>query len=359
VSNVKRKIALLVVAMMVTLLIGEILIRAFGLGPNICPVYAENFQLSDNEVLGYEHVPGSKDGDGVLNSHGMRGHETTLEKPSGVIRIACIGDSICYGLEVDRNLVMSARLESMLNERAGGTGQKYEVLNFGVTGYNASQIVEAVKSKVLKFSPDMIVYAYCLNDPQQYSFEMHSLDALLTGAQRNYLTAREDANGILNKVRVWVLMRYAYQALRGIGPQFEKPDHRTADATWSSLLKGTYPRRFTKLYTEPKTRDPFEANLDELKNLTVDKGIPVLAVVFPVMMHYEKYGLYHIHMDAKRTMKKRGFSVIDLMDMFWMYEVKNKERIGWDALHPKAIGHQLAAEAVLSQMDTSRVLFKK
>ena len=352
----KRKLTLLLLSVIVALITGEFLIRALDLGPNICPVYADSFQLSSNEVLGYELVPGSKDGNGVINAHGMRGPEISLEKPEGVVRIACVGDSICYGLEVDGTLVLSAQLEAMLNKRGG---KRFEILNFGVTGYNAAQVVEVVRTKVLKFNPDMIVYAYCLNDPQRYSFEMHSLDAMLTGAQKNYLVARKGSDGVLEKSRVWVLLRYAWQVIADAGTQLAKPDHRTSDATWASLLKGTYPTRFTKLYTEPKTRDPFERNLDELKKLTVDQDIPVLALVFPILMHYEKYGLYHIHMDAKRTMVKRGFTVIDLMDTFWMYEVKNRERVGWDALHPKASGHRLAAEAVLTYLDKSGAFRKR
>ena len=39
-----------------------------------------------------------------------------------------------------------------------------EVLNFGVSGYNTQQEVETLREKGLRYSPDLVVLAVCVND---------------------------------------------------------------------------------------------------------------------------------------------------------------------------------------------------
>jgi len=65
-----------------------------------------------------------------------------------------------------------------LNRDLANTGVDYEVLNFGVSGYGVAQAVETLRSRALQLDPDIVVYAYCLNDAQAYSLEMANLIAL-------------------------------------------------------------------------------------------------------------------------------------------------------------------------------------
>ena len=71
----------------------------------------------------------------------------------------------------------------------GARGARYEVLNFGVTGYDLSQSVENLRSRGLRYRPDLVISQYCLNDPEGYSSEMESLLGQLSNAEREELRA--------------------------------------------------------------------------------------------------------------------------------------------------------------------------
>jgi len=79
------------------------------------------------------------------------------------VRIAGIGDSGMFGWGVLEAESYLAVLEGSLAGRAGVT---YEVLNFGVPGYNTRLEVEALRARVLPFRPDILIVGWCDNDFQ-------------------------------------------------------------------------------------------------------------------------------------------------------------------------------------------------
>ena len=80
---------------------------------------------SDNPRLRFELRPGSAvraEVDYRVNAEGLRGAETTVEKPAGVRRVAVLGDSIAFGYWVAEGDGFPRQLEAMLNEAAARTG---------------------------------------------------------------------------------------------------------------------------------------------------------------------------------------------------------------------------------------------
>lgn len=94
-----------------------------------------------------------------VNSHGIRGEETPLQKPKNVYRIAVLGDSFMEALQVDLKDTFCTQLERSLNEQSTD-GRIYEVLNFGVSGYGATQQLLMLRHHVLPFDPDAVVLAF-------------------------------------------------------------------------------------------------------------------------------------------------------------------------------------------------------
>ncbi len=92
------------------------------------------------------------------NSFGMRDREYTQAPPDGVVRIALVGMSFVMGAGVENDSTFQALLEDRLNAAAPEGGPRYEVLNFGVASYTQIQLVGAVETKVLEFSPDGLLY---------------------------------------------------------------------------------------------------------------------------------------------------------------------------------------------------------
>jgi len=118
-----------------------------------------------NPLLGHFHAPNMKglwytyrDGTrytATTNSFGFPDSPRTLEKNTP--RIALIGDSVTQCWEMKEQDRCHQVLEDILK-------RTYEVLNFGVRGYGTDQTSLAFETIGVRFSPDVVVYNFCIND---------------------------------------------------------------------------------------------------------------------------------------------------------------------------------------------------
>lgn len=90
-----------------------------------------------------------------INALGLRGADTPRAKPSGVRRVAFLGDSFTWGIGAADSELAS----SLIARRIPGV----EVLNFGVSGYGPIQYLLQT-DEVLAFQPDLIVIVFCLGN---------------------------------------------------------------------------------------------------------------------------------------------------------------------------------------------------
>jgi len=95
-----------------------------------------------------------------INSHGFRGPEISADKPPDTFRIIGVGDSFTFGTGVRREDTFLAVLEAILS----GPGRSVEVLNLGVMGYDTASEVNLLRFFGLKFSPDVVIVCYFMND---------------------------------------------------------------------------------------------------------------------------------------------------------------------------------------------------
>jgi lysophospholipase L1-like esterase len=95
----------------------------------------------------------------ALNSRGYRTGEFARAKAPGVLRIACVGDSWTFGMNVDQDRTYPSRLAADLGARA-------EVLNFGVLGYSSFQGRRLLESRVLDLHPDVVLIGFGMNDSE-------------------------------------------------------------------------------------------------------------------------------------------------------------------------------------------------
>ena len=91
-----------------------------------------------------------------INSHGLRGPETTYEKPPATFRILNLGDSVAMGWGVREENTYGQQLEALLNEQGKGD-LRYEVINAGVPGWNLENDLAYLQAEGLKYEPDLIL----------------------------------------------------------------------------------------------------------------------------------------------------------------------------------------------------------
>jgi len=93
-----------------------------------------------------------------INRWGMRDQDYELQPVAGTHRMAVLGPSNVMGWGVADGNTFEALLERRLNEEmAGKPFAKYEILNFGVPGYNPPQQLVALE-RALAFKPDAVLY---------------------------------------------------------------------------------------------------------------------------------------------------------------------------------------------------------
>ena len=108
----------------------------------------------------------------TFNSHGMRDEEYPLKKGEATFRIAAIGDSVLFGWGVEQDHSYTAVAEKFLNDHSKdhqtaadpSGGPRYEILNFGIPGYNTTMEAALLEKKAAQFDPDMILLHFVSND---------------------------------------------------------------------------------------------------------------------------------------------------------------------------------------------------
>jgi lysophospholipase L1-like esterase len=98
----------------------------------------------------------------ALNDDGFRSPPIRKDKGPGVLRIACIGDSWTFGMNVNQDATYPGRLEALLKQQRPAAS--LEVMNFGVLGYSSFQGLQLLKSRVLDWHPDVLVIGFGMND---------------------------------------------------------------------------------------------------------------------------------------------------------------------------------------------------
>lgn len=93
----------------------------------------------------------------TINSKGLRGREIPYERTPGKARIALLGDSFAWGFGVSDDDALAPQLERAL-------GDGVEVVNMGAIGYGTDQEALFYESEGRRYSPDLVLLVFCLND---------------------------------------------------------------------------------------------------------------------------------------------------------------------------------------------------
>jgi len=196
----------------------------------------------------------------ALNSQGFRSDEFAADR-HGTLRVACVGDSWTFGMNVDQDRTYPSRLSAALR----AADARAEVENFGVLGYSSFQGLELLKSRVLQQRPDVVAIGFGMNDSEVAGYRDRDMIATAPpGVGRRTLEAAKD-------LELYKLLNYLALTLRfhprSIGEYVreQSKDRGSGTVDYSTI----------EPWTRVSPRD-FEANLREMIGLSRASGAAVV-----------------------------------------------------------------------------------
>lgn len=112
-----------------------------------------------------------------INSDGLRDREHPLNPPANTLRIAVLGDSYAEAMQVNEQEAFWAVMEKDLQGCSNLRGRQVEVLNFGQSGFGTTQELLALRHRVWKYSPNVVLLAFTTgNDVSDNSRVLKQID---------------------------------------------------------------------------------------------------------------------------------------------------------------------------------------
>jgi lysophospholipase L1-like esterase len=322
-------LALLLATVLATLAVLEAAVRLARIPVGTVQINRATVRRSSNPRLRFELRPRAVAAAEVeyrVNAAGLRGPEVGEEKAPGVQRVAVLGDSITFGYWVAEADAFPRQLESLLN--AGRGDGRVEVLNFGVPGYNLEQTTETLRARALRFAPDVVVLALCLNDLEgAFSYEY---GLTVDRSRRRENLAGRAADALLQHSRLFAWVEYRLAEREG----------RRAFVRARNPMPGP-------LYAEAvsQQRAELRARLATVAVLLRDAGgVPGLVAVFPTFgERFDRYPHRDLHQAVLSAAREASLEAVDLLDCFSAYDLR-AARV--DVVHPSPLGHRVAAHAI-------------
>jgi len=201
----------------------------------------------------------------ALNDEGFRTAPFRAQKRLGEIRIACVGDSWTFGMNVDQDRTYPARLDALL--RAGGR-QNVDVMNFGILGFSSFQGLELLKSRVLDLQPDVVVIGFGMNDSDVAGYR--DKDVMAPGG----VSWRDRLKAVTSHIESLALLNYLARAVtfrpKNLG-EFLKADAKADQGKSNATVSYDEMEPWTRV----SPRD-YQANLREMIRLSREHNARVV-----------------------------------------------------------------------------------
>ena len=309
----RGELALLAAGLIVSLALAEGLVRLWAPG---------------SDAGGYAPVRTDGPERRPINSQGYRDIEREIPRPEGVRRVLCLGDSFTWGAGVLFDDAWPQRLERALSR---GRGQRWEAVVLAEPGFNAVQLASRLESEGLPYDPDVVVFAWVLNDAEDLdSAETRRAADWVAEGQR-----RTPSASSLSRARS-ALVRLVRSRLEATRQNRERI------------------RNFRSYYERlPRLGGGAAGVEDDGGALPRSKGIPLIVGIFPLFGNPldEGYPFAEEHAQVARAAAERGGARRGPAALV--------PRLRWEILvvdgprdeHPNEIAHRIAAQALAKAVD--------
>lgn len=264
----------------------------------------------------------------VTNSLGFRDRDHSVAKPPGVRRITVLGDSYALGVGVAADEVFSQRMGVHLNAKVS----RWEVLNFGVNGYDTEMELATLREVASVYAPDLVLVAYVLNDAEQ------RLPADAAPGQPSAPSLRQRLNA------VHLLIKNRSMVYRYIVPKIGAMFARLGVGYWAGKTNEILHDYAPDAVGWARSRQA----LVEIDQYARSIGAETLVVIFPMMVDFRRYPLAGAHETIARFCREQGIPVLDLLPTL-------RRHAGEDLAvfldgHPNSAAHRIFADAIAADL---------
>jgi lysophospholipase L1-like esterase len=274
---------------------------------------------SDHPELIYTRIPGECD----TNAHGYRDFDYSYSKESGVFRIVVIGDSVAEGQGVGVRDTFGKVLEGNLNRLTKGKEEKVEVIVLAQSGYSTSQELFLLEHEALRYSPDLIIWSYVLNDPADPVYH--------------------NSNGELGRYYFKPILHTANYISRKLFEINERIKKANCAKEYNAFLHCVY-------------WDQVTSDIERIANISKINRIPIIFLIHPIFEEnrsFDNYSLASLHVELGAIASALGMPVIDVLSAYQLYSAQELTlplQSGFDQLHPNEKGHRIIADYIFENI---------
>jgi lysophospholipase L1-like esterase len=303
-----------------------------------------------------------------ISAQGLRDRVYAIPKPSGVLRILILGDSVTQGFKVDRDSTFAKRLKNRLDGKYG----RIEVINAGVNGYTPYNELQYFRHEGRAFQADIVLVAFCMNDvvnpllhwnwdvrarPGSFTSNlglMNIPDAAIPNLayHRNHALPRL-ASRISREQALWnysLLYRFVRDRLARFQEKFEYPQDRRG---WPVYITGEDTLSIEVLLDENSSEMLWLKSMySQLDEAVRSEGAIFAVLVLPLAYQIEKAYPYMPQKLICRQCEANNILCLDVLPAFRQYSTDDLflgKRSGFhDIWHLTEKGHQVVAKELES-----------
>ena len=302
----------------------------------------------------------------TVNSLGLRGPETAVDKPEGVLRVLFVGDSVTEGSDVSDEDIFPRVVERLLNDEIHAPG-RFETLNMGVGGYNTYTEKHGLFSVGFALDPDVVVVGFCYNDVRDIYRGVSDRDVLTMGRELPREAFPADSDQVVAHQRLQRLRNAPGEVqtetdvgrLDGFLPAGLVSFLRSHSAIYDLASHWTYFGRPPRFIWNPtgsahasllSRRDSpqslwIERQFRDIVDSCSERSIPVVAALIPIRRQMEYLGYDGAQASLVDIAESAGADAVDLLPSL-RSRSDAADDLYLDALHLSEAGHQIVADTL-------------
>lgn len=276
-----------------------------------------------------------------VNSEGFRGGDFSLQKPPGTRRLLLLGDSNTFGMGVEGDEPYFHRIGRWLET---SKDSKWEVINSAVPGYSSFQMLQMLRTRGVRYSPDVIVvYAGAWND---YTPAIGTNDEDSFRAFRESFSRNSRTGGLFGDLRLFRFMARLATS---------RPDH-PADVQRARSKQEEYRRLWSDRMERPDgprlQPAQFQRILTTIAHDGKQLGAKVIFIVPPAPWSTRtrfKDGDLYAQIVRDLAMAEAD-GMVDARAALWTESKDSDSKYFCDIIHPNPDGHALVAQRLAAEL---------